>query len=178
MFNLIPHIIKQKILSDYKARRVITVLVGFVILIIILFIFISPSFGHLFFEEKNVMAEAETIKKSDQFKKADEVLKAIKQTNEQLRVISSDVSMVGPTEAMQKIIQVKNASVHITSIQYKTVSATSSMLVLEGKADRRDALKKFVTDLGDVSGFAEVVLPISNFVKDKDIGFTISMKIL
>jgi Tfp pilus assembly protein PilN len=178
MFNLIPHIIKQKILHDYRARRVIVVLVGCMLFILILFIFISPSFGYLFFEEKNVIAEAESIKKSDQFKKADEVLKAIQETNGQLRVVSLEENPSKVTEAIEKIVQTKNAFVRITSIQYRTITATSSMITIEGKADKREALKRFVTDLQNIPVFTDVALPISNFVKDKDIGFTISMKIL
>lgn len=178
MFNLIPHIVKQKILTDYKARRIIVVLLACIFFILTLFIFISPSFGYLFFEEKNVGAESEAIKKSDQFKKADEVLKAIQETNGQLRVVSLESGPLKITEAIEKIVQVKNASIHVTSIQYRTINASSSVITLEGKADKRDALKKFVTDLQNIPMFLSVELPISNFVKDKDISFTISMKIL
>lgn len=178
MFNLIPHIIKQRILQDYRARRVIVILAGFVLLVCVLFVFISPSFGYLFFEEKNVIAEAEAIKKSDQFKKADEVLKAIKETNEELRVLSTEIRSAQPTPAIEQIIKAKNQFIHITEIQYKVVHATSSLVTIGGKADRRDALKKFVVDLEGVPGFLDVFLPVSNFAKDKDIDFTVSIKML
>ena len=178
MFNLIPHIIKEKIRTDYRGRRIIVLLLGLICFICVLFIFIAPSFGYLFFEEQNVIAEAEVMKNSDQFKKADEVVATIKETNEQLRALGLEISSVEPIEAIEKIVQAKNVGIHITDIQYKEVSATSSTIVLQGKADKRDGLKQFVTNLQGVSGFSDVVLPVSNFAKDKDISFTISMKIL
>lgn len=178
MFNLIPNTLKEKILKDYKGRRVIVLLFGLVCFICMLFVFISPSFGYLFFEEKNVIAEAEVMKQSDQFKTADEVVTTIKETNEQLRTLSLEVRPVAPIGAIEKIVKVKNQYIHITEIQYKEVNATSSTVVLQGKADKREALKDFVTSLQGLSGFSDVVLPVSNFAKDKDIDFTISMKIL
>lgn len=178
MFNLIPATLKEKILKDYKERRIIVLLFGFIFFICMLFIFISPSFGYLFFEEQNVVAEAEVMRESDQFKKADEVMTTIKETNEQLRALSLEVRSVTPVKAIEQVVSVKNRSIHITEIQYKEVTSTSSTIVLQGKADRRDALKEFVTSLQNISGFSDVVLPVSNFAKDRDISFTISMKIL
>lgn len=178
MFNLIPHTLKERIIKDYKGRRVTVVFFGVVCLIVILFIFISPTYGYLFFEEQNVIAEAETMKKSDQFQKADQVVAAIKETNEQLRALSLDVRSVQPIQAVERVVQAKNTSIHITDIQYKEVTATSSILILQGKADRRDSLKQFITNLQSISGFSDVTLPVSNFAKDKDIDFSVSMKML
>jgi hypothetical protein len=132
----------------------------------------------LFFEEQNVIAEAEVVKKSNQFEKADEVVGAIQETNEQLRAFMLEAGSVQYIGAIEKIIQVKNTAIRITDIQYKTVTATSSLITLEGNADRRDALKEFVTELENITGFTDVVLPVSNFAKDRDIDFTISLKTL
>lgn len=178
MFNLIPDTLKEKIARDYKERRIILLLFSFICFIAMLFIFISPSFGYLFFEEKDVAAEAEVMMQSDQFKKADEVVTSIKETNEHLRVLSLEVRSVSPIEAIEKIVETKRQAIHITEIQYKETTATSSTIILQGKADRREALKDFVSSLQNLSGFSDVVLPVSNFAKDKDISFTISMKIL
>lgn len=178
MFNLIPDTLKQRILKDYKERRIIVLLFVCVLFIVMLFILISPSFGYLFFEEQNVIAEAEVVKKSNQFEKADEVMDVIQSTNEQLRVFMLEISSIQSIEAVEKIVSAKHTGIYIDNIQYKLLTATSSLITVEGKASRRDTLREFVTKLENIEGFTDVVLPVSNFVKDRDIDFTISLKTL
>ena len=177
MFNLIPQSLKGYILTDYKERRIIVVLAGVILLILIAFVFLAPSLGYLFFEEKNILAEVEAMKSLDQFKKVDQVETSIKDANEQLRALLTEVSPVDPIRAIERVIEVKNSGVHITDLQYQEITATSSSLVMKGSADKRDALKQFVTNVQALPGFADVVLPVSNFAKDKDIDFSISVTI-
>ncbi len=177
MFNLIPQSLKGYILADYKERRIVVILVGVVFLILIAFVFLAPSLGYLFFEEKNILAEVEAMKSLDQFKKVDQVETSIKDANEQLRALLTEVSPVDPIRAIERVIAVKNSGVHITDMQYQEITATSSSLVMRGSADKRDALKQFVTNVQALPGFADVVLPVSNFAKDKDIDFSISVTI-
>lgn len=177
MFNLIPQSLKVYILTDYKERRLIAILIGVVFLVCVAFVFLAPSLGYLFLEEKNVLAEVDAMKSLDQFKKVDEIETSIKTTNDQLQALLTEVSVVDPIKAIERVIQVKNTGVHITDMQYQEITATSSSLVLRGTADKRDALKQFMTNMQGLSGFTDVVLPVSNFSKDKDIDFSITATI-
>ncbi len=175
MFNLIPETLKEKIIKDYTERRVVVWLFGVCVLMGTFFIFLLPTYTHVFFEEQNTLGDAERIKNSVQFKKADQVAQTIKETNTQLKVLEQENRSVNPINSIQQIIGTKNAAIRIYEIEYTEIKATSSIVVIKGVADRRDALRQFVTNLESIKGFSNIELPVSNFVKDKDIDFTISI---
>lgn len=177
MFNLIPDLVKEKILKDYVKRRIIVWLFAILVAVVITLVFLLPTFVHVFFEEKNMRADAEFVKSSIQIKKADEVVVTIKETNEQLRALSLIKNPTKPVDTVQKAIEVKNASIYINEIEY-TENQKGGMLLLKGVALKRESLQDFVTKLQAVPGFKEVVLPVSNFAKDKDIDFALSITLL
>ncbi|MCX6703428.1 MAG: hypothetical protein NTV02_01930 [Candidatus Zambryskibacteria bacterium] len=175
MFNLIPIQLKEQIIRDYKERRIVLWFGGFFVLSVILFIFLLPTYVLVFFEEKNKFSETQFMKASSQFKKSDEVVGIITETNEQLRVLLASVPKTSATGSLQKVLEAKNSFIHITEIEYREKTATSSDILIRGMADKRDALKQFATALENQEIFLDVTLPISNFAKDKDIDFSISL---
>lgn len=176
MFNLTPTSLKERISKDYKERLFVVWLFSISVFSIILLIFLLPTFVYVYFEEKNTRTNADLIKNSVQFKKADDVVIAIKETNEQLKALVAAQDPQSPTDIIQKSIQSKNSFIHINEIEYKSVTATTSTLVLTGVADKRESLQDFVTKLKSVEGFSDVVLPVSNFAKDKNIDFSITIR--
>lgn len=178
MFNLIPDTVKEKILKDYKERRIGVWLFSILIVTGSTLFFLLPTFVHVFFEEKNMQADAELVKNSLQIKKADDVVGTIKETNEQLRALSLIKNPISPVDTIRKAVEVKNAAIHVTEIEYRESPEGAGTLLLKGIALKRESLQEFVTKLQAVSGFSEVVLPVSNFAKDKDIEFAISITLL
>ncbi|MHB1316891.1 MAG: hypothetical protein ACYCZW_03510 [Minisyncoccota bacterium] len=178
MFNLIPTFLKKEIRSDYKGRRIIMWLGGFLMVIITSYFFLLPGYINVFFEEKNASTESKVIKDSTTFVKADEIAKTIVEINEQLKTLSLVTDSVEPISPIEKIISTKNLFIHINEIEYRELTATTSTIILTGVADKRDALREFVSNLELVDGFSGVILPVSNFAKDKDIEFTISINLI
>lgn len=178
MFNLIPNSVKAQILKDYKKRRGVLWIFGALVFSCTLLIFILPTYAYVLFEEKNMRIDAELVKNSSQLKKADEVVGTIKETNEQLKALSAIGNPIRPMDTIGKAMQVKDGFIHIEEIEYKEVTATTSSLVLKGVADRRESLREFVTKLEATKGFSAVVLPVSNFAKEKNIDFSISITLL
>lgn len=178
MFNLIPDAVKEKILKDYKERRVVVWLFALFSLSVMIVIFLLPAYVHVFFEEKNMRADVEVVKNSLQLKKADDVVGKIKRTNEQLKTLSPVKSQIRASEIVEKALRTRNSTIHITEIEYMETKTSSSTLLLKGVADRRESLREFVTKLESTEGFVKVELPVSNFAKDKNIDFSINISLL
>jgi len=177
MFNLVPDIVKDNLLKDYKHRRIVVWLFGLLVYVVMLLIFLLPTYAYIFFEEKNTLADTMRIKNSLQLKEADQVVGTIKETNEQLRALAISGNLVDPLLTLEKVGEAKNSFIHVNEIEYREDTASTSVIVLKGIADKRDALRGFVTKLESTEGFFDVVLPVSNFADDKDIEFSISIKI-
>lgn len=178
MFNLIPDSVKEKILKDYQERRVVVWLFALFLLSVTIVIFLLPAYVHVFFEEKNIRADVEIVKNSLQLKKADDVVGTIKATNELLKALSPAKSHVRTSEIIEKTLGAKNAAIHITDIEYMETKTSSSTVLLKGIADKRESLREFVNTLEGTEGFAKVELPVSNFAKDKNIDFSITISLL
>lgn len=177
MFNLVPDIVKEKILKDYKHRRIVVWLFSLLVCVVIFLVFLLPTYAYVFFEEKNTRADTVLINNSLQLKEADQVVSTIKETNEQLRALAMSGNPTDPLLTLEKVGQAKNSFIHINEIEYREDTASTSTLVLKGLADKRDALREFVNKLESTEGFFDVVLPVSNFAKDKDIEFSVNVKI-
>jgi hypothetical protein len=116
MFNLIPDSVKEKVLKDYQERRAVVWLFSFFLLSGMLLVFLLPTYVHVFFEERNMRTDAEIVRNSSQLKKADDVVGTIKETNEQLRALSSVKNPIKTSEILEKALNAKNSFIHITDI--------------------------------------------------------------
>lgn len=177
MFNLIPDNLKADIIREYAGRRLIVWFAGFTLLCVSLFVFLLPTYIYVFFEEKNLLSQSELLKDSAQFKKADDVVKVITETNEQLRVVASVPYTTTPISALEKVITAKNPPIRIADIEYSQSPNGSSTISVRGVAGTRDSLRQFVASLEAVDVFTAATLPVSNFAKDKDIEFSISVTV-
>jgi len=177
MFNLVPDIVKEKILKDYGHRRFVVWLFGMLMCMMIFFIFLLPTYAYILLEEKNTLADTILIKNSLQLKEADQVVGTIKETNEQLKALGVSGNPTTALLTLEKVGEAKNPLIHVNEIEYEEDTASTSILILRGIADKRDALREFVSKLESTESFFEVLLPVSNFAKDKDIEFSINVKI-
>ncbi len=75
------------------------------------------------------------------------------------------------------IIKNKIPTIHINEILYKFTDKSNSAITLSGVSLTRDALVAFVKKLQSSGSFKSVNLPVSNFTKDKDINFSLSMAV-
>ena len=178
MFNLIPDGVKEKILKDYRGRRGVVWLFTFLLLSTMVLIFLLPSYTYVSLEEKNMRTDVEVVRNSFQLKKVDDVVEAIKETNEQLRALSSAKNPIKTSEILEKALKAKNSSIHVTEIEYIEAKTSSSTVLLKGIADKRESLREFINRLEAVEGFVKVELPVSNFAKDKNIDFSVNITLL
>ncbi len=77
-------------------------------------------------------------------------------------------------EIINPLIEVSREKVSITSLLYEEIQgANTTNITITGKAPSRQILSQFHQDLNKSAFFEKVNLPISNYVKGKDIEYTI-----
>jgi hypothetical protein len=126
------------------------------------------------------------------------ILQTIKTTNQNLGIIDSAFSYSKVLSLIQDIISVKTSAVSLSEFTYSNsaigqgdggtgsqttagqalaTSAAGRSMSVSGIAQTREDLVGFVKKLQDSGFFSDVVSPISDLAKDKDISFSINLNV-
>ena len=180
MTNLLPSEQIKKNITEYHFRFAGTALAMLGITIFLATVFLSPSYflaSHkraviqndpLWQNDKDDVASRERQKEfEDVIKETNMVLDILGTTNNKFYV-SGDV--------VAKIIGYKTTPITISGIFYDA-SDVGDALSIKGIEVNRQGLISFTDMLKKDPSFASVDLPISNLVKDRDISFSISIKL-
>lgn len=177
MFNVLPDNFKKVIKSQYKKRRLVVCFLAVILLQISFFIFILPSYIFLVTEKRNLLAESQRSEVSNVLGNNITASKVFRNVNNDLFVLSSDIEQNNIEDFLSKLISLEGAEIKIKEIVYKnkTATATTTTIVLRGVALNRNALLLFSNIIKADSLFGNVDLPVSNFVKDKNIDFSMTI---
>jgi hypothetical protein len=191
MFNVLPDIFKKEIKSEYFLRRLVVVFASVIFLQISFLIFLVPSWLSSFYRNKEASAEMQSQKSEVISKNADNVLQIINTTNQNLSVISGSFGYSAVLPLVKEIISDKTSAITLTEFTYdnsaingmgsqtgaQSAPATSpAEWSVSGIAKTREDLVAFVKKLDDSETFSNVVSPISDLVKDKNISFVINFE--
>lgn len=177
MFNLLPDNLKEKIRSEYYLRLIVVVFVFVIGIQVSFLIFLFPSWLISMEKEKEIISQSEISGKSLQDSQIDLVNSAINTINAKLRVINTTLEYPRVVSLIDSILSQKTGSIHIDGITYISQGVTTGKMVIAGTSTTRESLVVFAKKLEESRLFSSVDLPISNFAKDKDIDFSISMTI-
>jgi hypothetical protein len=178
MFNVLPEIFKKEIKTEYYLRQSIVACVFIIFLQISFLIFVFPSWLSSFYRQKEASAEIESQKSGIVSKNTDNILQTVNQTNQNLDTIDSafDYSTVLPI--VKNIISDKTSAISLSEFTYDNSAATTTIpMSVSGIAKTREDLVAFVKKLQDSAEFSDVVSPISDLAKDKDIVFTVNLNV-
>lgn len=103
-----------------------------------------------------------------------ELNKEAELTNDKAIALAPD-SAISVTNIFNKISADKPDGILIKGFSY--VSDNILAVTVTATADKRDDILEFVDRVRLRRGFSEVDVPVSNFAKDSDISFTMSLKI-
>lgn len=177
MFNLLPNSLRKEIISEYRFRLLIVIML-FVILIQISFlVFLFPSWLSSYYKEKDFSLRSEEANKSLSTLDISSTTSYIKRLNSTLAVIDESLSYPNFNSIIDDVLKRKPTGVRIDGIYYTVNSKNTAGLAISGIGDKRDTLVSFSESLKDISYFKKVDLPISNLAKDKNIVFTINVDI-
>jgi hypothetical protein len=175
MFNLLPLEEKKKIRRLYLTRFAVASLLVFTFLTVATSVLLMPSFIIAMQKHKAAQVRKEIITNT---------ISASEKSNikEELIVFKKNVDLLKPADTsllqlIEKVLVHKEEGVSISSFAYNVVSSGNKQVIIGGIASERDKLFQFQKKLEQEKTFARVDLPISNFAKDKDIIFTMTIGI-
>jgi len=171
MINLLPVQKKKNIKKEYRLRLAITALFLSCATFSIVFVLLVSQ--HIVLSAKTAMAQRQK-----------EVLLAslnenfssdsAEQTNKKLAILKKDISKAVVYRDVFNLIASKRGEVMISGIYYQDDGGAK--VQVSGVSPTREDLLLFVKNL-EKSGFASVTVPVSSFVKTRDLRFSMDVRI-
>lgn len=177
MINLIPIEKKKSNQKDFYFRFLSVCFMMFTFLILILIIAISPAY-FISLEKKNSANLALENQKKEILLEVDEKALITTQNLEtrlDLLEKARKDKYVFSEKVIDKIISKKIPGIKIDRIFYENDSLKGRKIILNGMATSREQLLSFRRGFENDPSFKNVDLPISNFVKGRDIEFTLNL---
>lgn len=178
MINLLPISGIKRIISEYRVRLVATALVMLAVTMLIAIVLLFPAY--LLASHKRTVVLEDLSKIGDRDASSQELKdleKIIKETDATLDLLGGKgqkFSISG--DILTKTSGYKTENIKITGIFYDKKDPESS-LSLKGTAANRQSLTNFIEMLKKNTAYKDVILPISDLVKDRNIDFTIMIKL-
>ncbi len=176
MSNLLPVAQKKSILGMYRKRFVSIGLLTLSALLVAAALLTLPSFLFLKSSEIVLTAKRDTLASYETSTIARTLTTTITDVNSRLSVFpASETSSPLISDFMNPVLLAKTDAVHLTDFSYtKGTTPNTATIKVTGTADSRVALLAFTDKLKSVGSFSNVNVPITNFIKDSDVPFTIS----
>jgi len=178
MSNLLSTETKKEIHKEHRLRVIITALFLLTVLFLISVIWLVPIYilsANKYDITKTALSVAEGEISRVQPNDPKEIINNI---NTKLTILGEE-----PPSGQQAhniiidIVERKSNNIKITSISYNKAGEETRIL-LQGDALNRESLSSFVREIEKNELFSSVELPISNFVKEKDLDFSLTVYIL
>lgn len=177
MINLIPIKEKKEIKKDFYYRFLIVFFAMLILLIFISLIAILPVY-FVSYEKKISINKKLEIQKNETMPEIDQKAQtAIKNLNARLDLLEKarQNKYVFSEKVIKEIVHQKVSGIKINRIFYENNSLESKKINIMGLAQNREQLLLFRKALENGPFFKEVDLPISNFVKGRDIQFHLNL---
>ena len=174
MRNLLSEEDKKIARKEYRLRITAVSLLFLFFTILIAIVFLIPSYFISESKKHAAVKYSEVIKKSITEKEesaSNDILFVIK---EKLNLLAFNKEYSSLKNIFEIIISDKPDGVMINGLSYNKLSS-NQVVVIVGKANKRENLLMFKKLLEQETLFTEIFLPVSDFVSDSDIEFTIKI---
>jgi len=171
MFNLLPEQNKVALRKEYNFRRALMYVFGIIAIVIVSIGFLIPAFVVAYYRYHSAQIQYDSVAHSRDG--SEQVyIKDIKKTNSFLTAFK-DTQDPRSVEIFKLIADNKPVGVRINQLGY--VRGVTIRIHIEGVADSRDSLRLLTKKLSQVKGFQVGELPISEFVSDSSIPFSLDI---
>jgi len=174
MVNLLSIQEKKYLQWEYRCRLFVLVLKGIFVLAAIFIILLLPTRARLMFSERADDKRIEVLGAGQASSLEREVRASVLDINQKLSIFTFKPEWVFSQEVLDPILNNLGSNIQLKSV-FLERSPTGVVAKLRGWAADREKLLEFRRRLETVSGFAQVDLPISNFVKGRDIEFSLDI---
>jgi len=176
MRNLLTNKTKQNLKSEYRLR-LFAVLFMFVSgLLIIGDVFLLPSLLLSKAQKSSTEDRVHLVEQGLALREADLSSETVQLVTSKLDVLSSLRDKKQFSESLREIIENKPSGISIETFFYTQKNGNEGALTLSGVARTRKDLSSFENILKNHPEFTDVLLPVSNLAKDKDISFSVIIK--
>ena len=177
MFNVLPENLKNDIRKEYKIRLVIVTLSLFVALQMFFVVSLFPTWLSSLYKEKEVSSLIKKEQESELSRDVKNISEIIDSTNKKLFALNDTLEYPEVIPVYREIISNKVSGIKLTEFSYLSTASSSATVSLRGVSFSRENLVSFVKKLEESNKFSEVVSPVSNLAKQKNIEFVISLKV-
>lgn len=171
MFKLLPEEARARVAGEYKLRRTVMMLTALVVVFAMALIGLFPSY----MLSKVKQTEAGALAPASSGKEGEWSIWLL-DFNRKLDILSTSAEEEKISAFIEKVIAEKRAGIHLTQFNWKKIGETAT-LSLKGISDDRQTLLSFESRLKDSGHFSQVTLPVSNLVKERDLGFQIELSV-
>jgi hypothetical protein len=178
MSNLLPPESQKNILKEYRIRLTATSMAALFTITLFAIILLVPSFLLSSVKVKASEDQLNLVRNKDTEQVEKEMKSLIFQTNTDTALLEEgNVATEVVSDLFTYLLDTKPSSIAITGILYEKAKTDGIDTVsLRGIALNREALFSYTTFLQTSGYFTEATIPVSRFIKEKDIDFTIPMK--
>lgn len=176
MLNLLPQEQKIGLEREYKTRRLLAWTTILLVILAISLLLLVPSY---------ILSQTKTAEVKGQLEHTKNILDAELQPNDLTNDLTEaarnarDMMPFTPKESVYSLIKLfesKPASIKITNITYLEKKGDDpTTMTLAGIAADRESLKAFGRLMEARAEFSKVDLPVSNFAKERNIDFNITI---
>jgi hypothetical protein len=180
MLNLLPQQNKAEIQKEYTLRKIVMTLVLLFVVLVASLLLLAPSY---------LLSKIREREATDQLTYTKDLLEQKFESENITKEMASAISYAQALRPFKKgtspyeiirIFENKPSSIKITQISYTAAmiagdSPMPASISLEGKAENRESLTAFGKLIEGRSEFSAVNIPVSNFVKERDITFSMTV---
>lgn len=178
MINLIPSQQKKKIKKLFYLRFGVVVFIVLGLATVINAVLIAPSFFYLNLQKKiveNQLASTNEIS-SEEKENASVLLADLSKKIELIKSTQKSKFLVSE-EVIKKVINTKTDGIKINEISYEGLQ-DKKFIEIKGEALSRENLIFYKNNLEKNTEFSKVDLPVSNFIKSRNIPFSLKIDII
>jgi hypothetical protein len=178
-YILLPAGERHALRREYRLRLGIVLLLFVSFGLVIGMVSLVPSYLYTLSQEKRALVDKEAVQKSRIENGADQVEKDLVLSQAIAEKIWAEKDPVVYNMILEKIISHRKKSIQITAFQLNREVATTTIakLSVEGKAPTRESLLQFKTELENDKTFTDIVLPLADLSKSKDLIFSMRLKV-
>jgi hypothetical protein len=136
-----------------------------------------PSWMISFYKNNQIEEEIKKVGDVSNIQTGTDIADIISSTNQKLEVLDKTLEYRKAIPLLDAVISNKSNGIKINQFLYTSDSRTSSTVSLFGSSSDRETLVLFVKKLQNSNLFKTVDSPVSNFTKDSNINFSISLTV-
>jgi hypothetical protein len=178
MANLITEKQKKVVFEEYLIRLWAVVLSLVCLAGIFLLAYMIPYYFSLLRNDLIISEQLKSVISTENKENVGEsVGRVANRLNDQMKAVEVYLSKpLSPSLSFAKVLENKSPNVSVNRLGFKMLNSKEVQIFVSGVAQNRQALVGFISDLKSKGGFASVESPVSDFAKDSNISFTVTIK--